>query len=85
MCQPRETVQRSLPILLMATGLGIFVGGFVYDVAFAGIPYQDPTPAMAADYAHHARVASLIRWAGLIVALAGAAAGFARRRSRRAR
>ncbi len=69
----------------MATGLGIFFGGFVYDVAFAGIPYQDPTPAMAADYAHHARVASLIRWAGLLVALAGFAAGFVRRRAQGAR
>lgn len=78
-------MRRTLPILLVATGLAILVAGFVYDVAFAGIPYQDPTPAMAADYALHARVASLIRWAGLVVALAGAAAGFARRRARRAR
>lgn len=74
-------MHRSLPILLVATGLAILVGGFVYDVAFAGIPYPDPTPAMQADYAHHARVASRIRWAGLLVALAGAAAGLVRRRA----
>lgn len=73
-------MRRSLPILLVATGLAIFVGGFVYDVAYAGIPYPDPTPAMAADYAFHARVASLIRWAGLLVALAGAGVWFGRRR-----
>lgn len=74
-----------LALLLVATGLAILVAGFVYDVAFAGIPYQDPTPGMVADYARHARVASLIRWVGFLVALAGAAAGFARRRARRAR
>ncbi len=71
-------MRRSRPILLVATGLTVVVGGFVYDVAFAGIPYPDPTPAMAADYALHARAASLIRWGGLIVALSGVAAGFAR-------
>jgi hypothetical protein len=63
----------------------LVVGGFVYDVVFAGIPYPDPTPAMEADYAHHARVASLIRWAGLLVALAGGVAGIARRGARRSR
>jgi len=71
-------------VLLGAVGLLLVVVGFVYDVAFAGIPYPDPTPAMAADYALHARVASLIRATGLLVALSGALASFARRRTRRA-
>lgn len=78
-------MRRSLPIFLVATGLAIFVGGFVYDVAFAGIPYPDPTPAMEADFARHARVASLIRWAGLLVVLAGAGAAYTRRLAGRAR
>ena len=63
----------------------LVVVGFVYDVAFAGIPYPDPTPAMAADYAFHARIASLIRWAGGAVVLAGSVAFIVRRRARRTR
>jgi len=80
-----ESVRRSLPFLLVVTGLAVFVGGFVYDVVYAGIPFQDPTPAMAADFVRHARVASLIRWAGLGLVLAGAATSLARRRARWAR
>ena len=68
-----------MPLLLVATGLAVFVGGFAYDVAYAGIPFPDPTPEMAADYAYHARVASLIRWAGLGLLLLGAAFGLVRR------
>jgi hypothetical protein len=79
-----KSVRRSWPLLLAATGLVVFVAGFAYDVVFAGIPYQDPTPDMAADYARHARVASLIRWAGLGLVLPGVIAGFARRIARRA-
>lgn len=76
-------MRRTWPLGLLAAGLALIVAGFVYDVAFAGIPYPDPTPAMAADYALQSRVASLIRWAGLIVVLAGAGAGIARRLARR--
>ena len=72
-------MRRSLPSLLVATGPALFVGGFVHDVVFAGIPDPEPTPTMEADYAHHARVASLIRWVGLLVALTGAVASFAPR------
>ena len=77
-------MRRSVPLLLVATGLAVFVGGFAYDVRFAGIPFPDPTPAMAADYAHHARVASLIRSAGGVVLLTGVTAALARRFARRA-
>jgi len=72
-------VRRSLPLLLAATGLALIVAGFVYDVAYAGIPYQDPTPEMATAYAHHARVASAIRLAGLGLVLLGGASGLVRR------
>ncbi|MBW6455986.1 MAG: hypothetical protein K0A98_08860 [Trueperaceae bacterium] len=48
-------VRRSWPLLLVATGLAVFGGGFAQDVAFAGIPYQDPTPERAADFIHRAR------------------------------
>lgn len=32
-------------------GLGLMAAGFSYDLAFAGLPYQDPTPEMAARWA----------------------------------
>jgi hypothetical protein len=48
------------------------------DVMFAGISYQDPTPEMSARYAHHAHIASVIRWLGLGAFLIGAVAGIIR-------
>lgn len=72
-------MRRPWPLLLVAAGLALVVAGIVYDVAFAGIPYPDPTPAMAADYARHARVAAPLLWVGLGLLLSGAAAGFIRR------
>jgi hypothetical protein len=52
--------------------------GFIYDVMFAGIPYQDPTPEMSARYAHHAHIASAICWLGVAVLLFGVIAGISR-------
>ena len=44
---------------LAAPGIGILIvmSGFVYDVVFAGIPYQDPTPELQARYDFHSAVA----------------------------
>ena len=64
-------MKRFRPLILTAAGLFLFLGGFVYDVEFAGIPYQDPTREMSAHYAHHAHVASAIRWVGVGVFLFG--------------
>lgn len=55
------------------------VAGFIYDVLFAGIPYQDPTPEMSARYSLHANIASVIRWTGAGSFLAGAVAKVIRR------
>jgi hypothetical protein len=55
-------------------GLLIVITGFVYDVLFAGIPYQDPTPAMQARYDFHSAVAGWIQASGgilFLVALIG--------------
>jgi len=54
-----------------------------YDVMFAGIPYQDPTPEMLARYAHHARIASMMGWCGVAVFLFGVVAGIIRRVTRK--
>ena len=43
----------------------ILITGFA--LMFAGIPYQDPTPAMQAEYRHHAHVASGFMKPGLVM------------------
>lgn len=63
------------PILIIVTGLGLIFLGFVYDIVFAGIPYQDPTPEMTASYVFHSRIASVIEWAGLVIFPFGCLAG----------
>jgi hypothetical protein len=71
-------MKRFLPPLLIIAGFSLLVGGFIYDVIFAGIPYQDPTPEMSARYRHHANIASVIRWFGVGAFLFGALAGISR-------
>jgi len=48
-------------------GLGIIVAGFIYDIMFAGIPYQDPTPELLASWEFHSNVAFWIMTAGLAI------------------
>lgn len=55
--------------LTFCLGLAIIAAGFLYDVEFAGIPYQDPTPELTAKYNFHSSVASWIMRAGLGVCL----------------
>ena len=52
-------------------GMLIVMSGFVYDVAFAGIPYQDPTPELQARYDFHRAVADAIYSTGGVVFLLG--------------
>ena len=59
------------PRLLIYLGLTICLLGFLYDVIFAGIPYQDPTPAMQASWLFHSRMAANIRLAGMFVLASG--------------
>ena len=70
--------KRIWPYLLIVAGVLMVIGGFFYDVLFAGIPYQDPTPAMEKSYALHSLVASVIRWSGVgafLLGVAGAVLG----------
>jgi hypothetical protein len=60
-----------VPGVLVATGVLIIIVGFAYDVVYAGIPYQDPTPEMTARYNYHSRVAGQIRLTGLATATVG--------------
>jgi hypothetical protein len=57
------------PLLL---GLCICAAGFMYDLLYAGIPYQDPPPALQADYNVHASIAAAIETIGLLVMAVGA-------------
>jgi hypothetical protein len=58
---------------LAAPGIGILIvmSGFVYDVVFAGIPYQDPTPELQARYDFHSAVAGSLYTTGGVVFLLG--------------
>jgi hypothetical protein len=59
------------PFLFLLSGLFIVAAGFVYDVEFAGIPYQDPTPEMLTRYNHQAHIASMICLVGFCAFLFG--------------
>ena len=64
-------MNRFLPLVLIILGIVTIFAGFIYDVLFAGIPYQDPTPAMTANYDFHAWIASIIRWSGMAFIIFG--------------
>ena len=64
-------MKRFWPYGILLLGIMIIFLGFVYDVMFAGIPYQDPTPAMVATYNYHATIASTIRRVGTGISLLG--------------
>ena len=59
------------PVALLILGIMLICGGFTYDILFAGIPFQDPTPELAARYTIHANIAAFIRMAGMIVFVTG--------------
>ena len=50
-------------------GLLIFFLGFIYDIIFAGLPYQDPTLEMQQSYEFHSTIAGYVRMGGLVIAL----------------
>ena len=84
MTHPPTAKRRLWPFVLIAAGLLLVVVGFVYDVLFAGIPYQDPTPEMSARCARPASIASTIFWCGAGVFLLGSLSGFVRLFARKA-
>lgn len=67
------------PLVLACLGLFAFLGGFAYDVMFAGIPYQDPTVELQERYDWHAMVAERIQLGGLILLLVALVMGLVRR------
>jgi hypothetical protein len=71
-------LNRWWPLLVMAAGVGIFMFGFLYDVLYAGIPYPDPTPELAAKYAWHSRIAGNFYLLGVATVGLGTIAGIVR-------
>jgi hypothetical protein len=63
-----------VPIAVAVMGLAVTVVGFAYDLAFAGLPYQDPTPEMQARWRYHSGVASAIELSGAGILLLGVVA-----------
>jgi len=78
-------MKQNWPIALLVLGIAIIFLGFVYDVLFAGIPYQDPTPALQASYDLHSRIASIIRWSGVGIIMVGGCVGIIRRLMKKGR
>jgi hypothetical protein len=69
-------------VLLFVGGVGIICAGFVYDIMFAGIPFQDAPQQLQNQYDFHSNVASAVELVGVIVAAAAipvAVFGFIRR------
>jgi len=66
----RQSRLLSFPWFFVILALLMIVGAFVYDLSFAGLPYPDPTPVMAASYALDAQIASVGYVLGLLVLLA---------------
>ncbi|WP_284650927.1 hypothetical protein [Flavobacterium terrisoli] len=56
---------------LFLIGIVIIAIGFVYDLVFAGIPYQDPSPQLLEKYNQNAFVSDLIIKFGLFITLIG--------------
>lgn len=64
-------MKRRWPVLLVWAGFSLLACGFAWNVMFAGIPYQDPPPELAARYAWHARFSSMLGWAGVLTLVTG--------------
>lgn len=63
----RIVITTGIPLL----GFSMILIGFVYDALFAGIPYQDPTPELLAQWEYQRSVAGLFYKTGGIVLLMG--------------
>ena len=72
-------MKKNWHLYLISIGILLLIGGFIYDVMFAGIPYQDPTPIVQANYDRHSGIASSIMQAGTALLSLGLASLIFRR------
>ena len=61
----------SLKKYLFLIGIAIIIIGFLYDLLFAGIPYQDPPPELLEKYNQHLLVSDIFIKIGLLITLIG--------------
>jgi len=73
---------------LFLSGVALFVGGFVYEVAYAGHLYQDSAPQpqhSQEEYDRHSKLARRLEVSGIAIAFGaifgGAAWGFYKRQT----
>ena len=64
MSAARNRRLRTLSFVPLIAGVLFLAAGFAYDVVVVGIPFQDPPPALRAQYERDARTASMIMSAG---------------------
>jgi hypothetical protein len=60
---------KKIIILGIVGGLLLLLIGFMYEVIFAGIPYQDPTQFMIQNYNFHKAVGQKIELTGIVIML----------------
>jgi hypothetical protein len=58
---------KKILILGIIGGLLLLLIGFMYEVIFAGIPYQDPTQLMIQNYNFHKAVGQKIELTGIVI------------------
>jgi len=56
---------------LSAMGTGVVVIGLIYDLIFAGLPYQDPTHKMQIQWEFHHSVANVFYLIGVCIFFIG--------------
>jgi len=66
---------RNLIAIAVLLGILLIGAGFAYDVVYAGLPYQDPTPEMTLRFNHHKAIAKRIMHAGGLVFAVGIVSG----------
>lgn len=63
----RNSMRFAASVFLIASGAALIVSGFAYDLSFAGLPYQDPTPEMQDRWLFHKGMSGRIMLTGAIV------------------
>lgn len=58
-------------VVVISLGVVTVVGGFMYDILFAGIPYQDPPPDLQARYKADQETAASIMTVGFYIIVPG--------------
>lgn len=64
-----ELIKSCLPLLAILAGGFICAAAFLYDLMFAGIPYQDPTAELQLSYEHQSTIASVFYRVGVLLVL----------------